>query len=432
MKKSKIKSPTLLRIHAQADGNEIFLGTISYDARHRSSAFQWSEEALIDGTEWSPVHLPLSQDLWVSGRNEHDLLGLPGLIHDALPDGWGLLLMDRAFGSAGIRREDITPLLRLAFLADRCWGALRFEPEWGSDLSSEKQTALMALADEASAIEHGEIEEVSDTLLVAGVSPHGARPKILVAINEKHDHALVGQESLPEGYRHVLVKFAAKEEPVTAPVLEYCYIEAARSIGMETMPAQILDLSGKFALCVDRFDRTDGGRRHVHSLGGMLHITHRAANADWANVAQVLDRLPGGQEHRHDAFRRAVFNALCCVRDDHAKNHAFMRHRDGRWSMAPVYDITYCDGPGGYHTMMYAQHTGKNVSWDDLLRTAAAFDLPESQVALEVGRCREARDKLILEARGLEVDKSWLKAIKRRFVEIDKSMKPTNRNRKKL
>lgn len=423
----KTKTPTLLRVHGQADGKDIFLGTLSYEARFRSSAFQWSDQALEADQEWSPIHLPLRKEMWVSSEQELDLMGLPGLIHDALPDGWGLLLMDRAFGRAGIRKEDITPLLRLAYLADRCWGALRFEPQWGTDLSVKKQSALMALADEASAIDQGELQEVSDTLLVAGGSPHGARPKILVAINDKHDHVLVGQEKLPEGYRHVLVKFAAKEEPVTAPVLEYCYIEAARTVGIETMPAHILDLSGKFALCVDRFDRRNGQRRHVHSLGGMLHITHRAANADWVNVAQVLERLPGGLDHRQDAFRRAVFNAMCCVRDDHAKNHAFMRHPDGTWAMAPAYDITYCDGPGGYHTMMYAQHTGKNVVWQDLVRTAHEFEIEEKQILVETDRCREARDKLILEAKALGVEKSLLATLKRRFREIDKAMKPEKR-----
>lgn len=41
MKKGKMKAPTLLRVHGQADGNETFLGTISYDARHRSGVLQW-------------------------------------------------------------------------------------------------------------------------------------------------------------------------------------------------------------------------------------------------------------------------------------------------------------------------------------------------------------------------------------------------------
>lgn len=430
MKKSKRKAPTIIRIHGQADGNDSLLGVLSYDPKNRTSAFQWSEEAREAGVEWSPLRLPLSEQVWFSGKTEQDLGGLPGLVHDALPDGWGLLLMDRAFGRAGIRQEEVTPILRLAYLADRCWGALRFEPEWGNDLGGKKQMALTALAQEAVALDQGELREVSETLLMAGGSPHGARPKILVAINHSNDHALVGQEILPEGYRHVLVKFAAKEEDPTAPIFEYCYIEAAKMAGITTMPAEVIDLDGNFALCVDRFDRVNGQRRHVHSMGGMFHITHRAANADWINIAQALKRLNGGKGHLVEAFRRATFNTLCCVRDDHAKNHAFMRHPDGQWSMSPAYDITYCDGPGGYHTMMYSQHTGKNVSWNDLLRTAEAFSLTPDQVRDEVERCKTARDHLLVEAKSLGVDKALLDTAKRRFVEIDKSIKPGRRTRK--
>lgn len=431
MKKKKRNTPTILRVYGQADGKEGFLGVLSYDTKSSTSAFQWSNEALEAGREWSPLRLPLSRQLWVSGKSEQDLGGLPGLVHDALPDGWGLLLMDRAFGRAGIRKEDISPLLRLAYLADRCWGALRFEPEWGDELGVKKRTALLALAQEAVAIDQGALWEVSDTLLAAGGSPHGARPKIMVAINNTHDHALVGQETLPEGYRHVLMKFAAKEEDPTAPLLEYCYIEAARLAGIAVMPAQVLDLEGQFALCVDRFDRIDGQRRHVHSLGGMLHITHRAANVDWENVAQVLTRLPGGRAHMAQAFGRATFNALCCVRDDHAKNHAFMRHPDGTWSMTPVYDITYCDGPGGYHTMMYAQHMGRNVAWDDLVKTGEAFGVTQDHILTEIEKVRTARDHLLVEAKGLGVEKALLGTIKRRFSEIDKAIKPGRRVRKR-
>ena len=431
MKKGKEKLPTILRVHAQADGNDSFLGTLSYDAKARTSAFQWSEEALGARVEWSPLCLPLREQMWLSGKAEYDLNGLPGLIHDALPDGWGLLLMDRAFGRAGIRKEEITPLLRLAYLADRCWGALRFEPEWGGGSRLDKQASLMALAEEASLIDQGELREVSNTLLLAGGSPHGARPKILVAINGAHDHVLVGQEILPAGYRHVLVKFAAKDESPTAPILEYCYIRAAKMAGIATMPAEVLDLGDKFAVCVDRFDRSEGQRRHVHSLGGMLHITHRAANADWVNVAQVLKKLSGGELHMLEAFRRATFNALCCIRDDHAKNHAFMRHPDGVWSMSPAYDITYCDGPGGYHTMQYAQHTGKNVTWDDLLRTAQAFNVDQTTVLAELDNCRSARDFLLTEAKGMGVKKDELAVLRRRFLEVDKAISPGRRVRNK-
>lgn len=429
MKKNR-KSPTLLQVHSQADGKGTLLGVLSYDVRRQHGAFQWSDEALEQGVEWSPIHLPLNKNLWLAGVKEREIAGLPGLIHDALPDGWGVLLMDRAFGQAGIRRDEISPLMRLAYLADRRWGALRFEPQWGEDLGKRQQATLARLSEEAKAIEEGDTERVSEALLVAGGSPHGARPKILVAINSGGDHALVGHETLPDGYRHVLVKFAARDEHPSAPLLEYCYVEAARRAGIETALTQLRDIRGNPAICFDRFDRVDGQKRHVHSLAGMMHVTHRVANTDWEHVAGILKRLPGGEAGLHEAFRRAVFNAVFCVRDDHAKNHAFLRHPDNQWAMTPAYDIAYSDGPGGYHTMMYAGHTGKNVTAQDLVRLGEHFGVDVAAVAAERERALEARTHMMSEAKGLGVPKTILANIVRRFKEIDKDMKPKTPRKK--
>ena len=45
-------------------------------------------------------------------------------------------------------------------------------------------------------------------------------------------------------------------------------------------------------------------------------------------------------------FRRMVFNILTDNKDDHAKNFGFIC-RDGVWTLAPAYDLTF--SPGGYN-----------------------------------------------------------------------------------
>ena len=48
-------------------------------------------------------------------------------------------------------------------------------------------------------------------------------------------------------------------------------------------------------------------------------------------------------------FRRMVFNVVCVNKDDHAKNFSFLCE-NGKWSLAPAYDITYSpEGTGGEH-----------------------------------------------------------------------------------
>lgn len=416
-------SPTLLNVRAELDGQDLLLGQLSYDARMRSGAFQWSEEARALGIEWSPINLPLSEQLWVSSMNEVDLLGLPGMVHDCLPDGWGMLLMDRAFGQAGIAPHEISPMLRLAFLANRCWGALRFDPEWGSDIQKEHRIAMDQLSEEASAVMSGDTEQVSRALLVAGGSPHGARPKVMVAVNEDTSRALVGHEDIPEGYRHVLIKFAGSGEDPTAPLFEFCYGEAARALGIETAKATMISAGGQAGLCLDRFDRQDGRRQHVHSMAGMLHITHRIANADWVQVGDILRKLRANDDALVDACRRAVFNAVFCVRDDHTKNIAFMRQGKTDWSLSPAFDLAYSDGPGGYHTTTYAHHTGQNVSHEDIMRLGRSFGVSEDTAHSMIQDAQDARSAMLGTAKQLGVSKAFIRVALKRFREIDKHLK---------
>lgn len=47
---------------------------------------------------------------------------------NALPDGWGRLLMNRRFRQRGINGATASPLDRLAFIGDGAMGALTLEP----------------------------------------------------------------------------------------------------------------------------------------------------------------------------------------------------------------------------------------------------------------------------------------------------------------
>ena len=48
-------------------------------------------------------------------------------------------------------------------------------------------------------------------------------------------------------------------------------------------------------------------------------------------------------------FRRMVYNVICNNKDDHAKNFSFLCQQ-GKWALAPAYDITYSpEGTRGEH-----------------------------------------------------------------------------------
>ena len=68
-------------------------------------------------------------------------------------------------------------------------------------------------------------------------------------------------------------------------------------------------------------------------------------------------------------FRRMVFNVLAMNRDDHAKQHALLLDRDGRWQLSPAYDLTFSAGPGNEHYLA-VNGRGRDITLSDLLSVA--------------------------------------------------------------
>ena len=98
--------------------------------------FEYDPAFLRDPLWLSPFKLPPQ-----SGLLEHrDLAFGPifGLFDDSLPDGWGLLLMDRCCQQRGSALTEVSVLDRLAYLGTRTVGALRSEI-WTTGLRSEAE-----------------------------------------------------------------------------------------------------------------------------------------------------------------------------------------------------------------------------------------------------------------------------------------------------
>ena len=88
--------------------------------------FEYDPEFLRTPLSLSPFKLPPE-----SGLREHtDRAFGPifGLFDDSLPDGWGLLLMDRVFRRAGLDLKQVSMLDRLAYLGSDTMGALVYAP----------------------------------------------------------------------------------------------------------------------------------------------------------------------------------------------------------------------------------------------------------------------------------------------------------------
>jgi len=367
------------------------VGTLA-EQNHRLY-FEFDAAFVDTGLDLSPIKLPLAV-----GLVEHSDLAfgpLPGLFDDSLPDGWGLLLMDRYYRREGIDPSTLSPLDRLAYLGTRTMGALTYHPPRETE-QVEGMIDLYRLGRNAQEVINGDADEVLPQLTRAGGSPGGARPKVLVGIDG--DRIMSGEDDLPDGFEHWLVKFASQKDDRDAGPVEYAYSLMARAAGIDMPPTRLFEArrgrSIRRHFGARRFDRGPGNRRfHVHTFGNLIQTNFRIPSTDYTDLFKVTRRLTRDHQASLRMFRRMVFNVAAHNRDDHAKNFAFLLDdQDGEWHLAPAYDLTFSSGPGGEHTTTILGE-GRAPGLHHCLRLAETFGIKPREMGPILDQVNAAVDQ---------------------------------------
>ena len=171
-------------------------------------------------------------------------------------------------------------------------------------------------------------------------------------IGIRGDEILSGEDELPSGFAHWMVKFRGRDDLSDAGAIEMAYSLMARAAGIEMPPTQLFETGvGESCFGVERFDRRDGRRHHVHTFGNLIHADFRVPSCDYRQLLEVTRILTKDHRDVLECFRRMVFNVLAHNRDDHVKNFAFRMTEAGDWRLAPAYDLVFSHGPGGEHSM---------------------------------------------------------------------------------
>lgn len=368
--------PTLdVRLRFSAD-TEVPVGTLAL--ADRAVVFQYDDFFLNHPLPLSPFHLPVRPGVQVyDGQGRMEMFGV---FEDALPDSWGRRLVDRHFQKTVGRLPGV--LERLAYAGERAMGALTFSPPVESDPLPDRTLDLAGLAAEAWAFDSDSVEDALPELRrIAGTSG-GARPKILVGLPEKGSwkkRVLPGDGDLPEGYAHWIVKFNTRAEGRESGPLEYAYIECAAAAGVDVPEHKLISASSGDFYAVRRFDRPDAGRRlHLHSAAGLLHADFRTPGDEYDVLFRLTEALTRDYAQKLELFRRVCLNVFACNRDDHLKNFAFLMTPEGVWSLAPLFDFTFNEGPNGWHTLTVAGE-GQNPGRRDLLRLAEQVDIRRNE-----------------------------------------------------
>jgi len=380
--------PNALNVFCNLRGTRHFVGRLA--ERNRSILFEYDSNFLNSGIELSPFKLPLRSGVIEDKDRVFD--GLPGVFNDSLPDGWGVLLLDRALRSQGLRLHEISPLHRLSMVGSGGMGALEYVPSQEARAAlGIAQLHLDGLAEEArNILAEGDASlEVVFDLLKLGGSSGGARPKILAEVSADGS-TVVPSGNGGEGFSPWLIKFHAREEGPNQGLVEYVYSLMAREAGIE-MPETRLFPSrttvGFFG--VRRFDRENGQKVHVHTAAGLLHASHRHPTLDYENLLRLTKALTRDVRDVEKMVRLMVFNVKSGNRDDHSKNFSFLLNAAGNWKFAPAYDLTPSAGFNGEHSAM-VNGKGKDVTDADLVQAASIVDIPKNFVVEAIQKTEEA------------------------------------------
>lgn len=312
-------------------------------------SFEYSEEAVQKGIELAAYALPLQGPRLRTGFPVHQM-GLPGPVYDAMPDGWGMLLMDRLFKRRGLNAARIGPLERLAYLGGNAMGAMSFQPASPEASIRAEDVVLSELASEIQEVLRGEGGAFLQRLLQMGGSPQGARPKVLLY---REPGTWRFSTAAANGLEAWLVKFPSRDEHPEVCALEAVYARCLRDCDIAVADTEFFELPGGLAaFATKRFDRHEGLRVPMQSLAAFTGADYRVPGAlDYVNFLRATRLCTNDVRQKTLAFERVVFNVVFNNRDDHPKNFAYLMSATGEWQLAPAYDVTFCEGPGGYHQM---------------------------------------------------------------------------------
>lgn len=348
------------------------IGAVAEAEGRAHAVFQYAPEFVGSGIEPSPLVMPLATRPYefpeLPPRTFH---GLPGLLADSLPDRFGNALIDAWLTARGRRPESFGAVERLCYTGARGMGALEFAPSLGPRARKAERVdvdALVRLASDVLAARRGvrgklgaaERADALREILRVGTSAGGARAKAVIAWNRTTNEVRSGQVPADDGFEHWLIKFdgvaANKDRELDLPAgygaIEYAYHLMAVAAGVRMSECRILEENGRRHFMTRRFDRPTGrDKLHMQSLGGLAHFDFNQAGAyGYEQALRVAREIGCGPDDAEQLFRRAAFNVVARNQDDHVKNVAFLMDREGRWSLAPAYDVVYAHNPDGAWT----------------------------------------------------------------------------------
>jgi serine/threonine-protein kinase HipA len=272
--------------------------------------------------------------------NDQPALDTFGIFTDSAPDRWGRVLMDRReLADSKIEKRNVRALHEWDYLTgvqdETRMGAIRLRKDEqfidNRDCGAPPVTSLSELQHVASLLENEDEENMTSltkwlsVLIAPGSSLGGARPK---ANFRNTDGSLW------------IAKFPKQDDKEDIGLWEGITLELAKKCGINVPEFKVVNINGNHhTFLVKRFDRTGNKREMFVSAMTMLQKKDNQ-DASYLDIAEFIQSNGRGDidDEIKQLWRRMVFNVMVSNRDDHLRNHGFLRDSHG-WYLSPAYDL---------------------------------------------------------------------------------------------
>ena len=106
----------------------------------------------------------------------------------------------------------------------------------------------------------------------------------------------------------------------------------------------------------------------MQTLCALAHFDFNQAGLySYEQLFAILNQI--GAHHRDsvEAFKRMLFNIFAFNCDDHTKNISFLMDKNGQWTLAPAYDLSFAYNPNGLWTSSHQMTVnGKRKNFTEL------------------------------------------------------------------
>lgn len=334
----------------------------------------YTGDALIEyalGTPVLSVALPLTDVHFTQGPTHAFLDGL-------LPEGESRRVIAEDFN---LRATDTYGLIRA--LGRDCAGAIIVQPSGEPPPPDASTTTADPLNDDA----------LADLVKNLRSAPLGVSDRVRISLAGVQQKLLLTR--MPDGgwgrpvdgtpSTHIL-KPEIRDYPNTVQNETFC-MRLARSLGLETAEVETTEIAGRRLIVVRRYDRKigeDGSVQRIHQedfcqATSMLpkQKYQEDGGPSLLKLSEVLRSVavPGSVEALLSA---TIANVLVGNGDAHAKNFSLLHHRDGRITLAPLYDVMSSLYYNDDRLAMYIDDVRRTnrVSGDRLANEAMSWGIP--------------------------------------------------------